>query len=261
MQSFEIGTPEILTFLLFPLVLSFYWDVSIFSFVRQRCGLCSRLCSPTVLYCPSKQAPTLSQALLQAKRTMNVFGTQTIETIHLSGAHVLPKKVVLNDTISIIANTEKIETCTLKIENDWIVTGNVTMNGIQIVNGKGMNVTDGGTLALLECHVTRCKSSGVVVRRGGTLTLHQCCINYNDGSGLVVGDKGSTIDIEDSNISHNQSNGVYSYFGGVCDLRGAKTVVSANESNDLRARGGEINIHDELDLRCTRQVEENGIIV
>ena len=257
-MSLEIGTPEIITLLLFPLVLSFYWNVSIVSFVlRQRCGLCS----PTVLHCPSTQAPTLSQAIHSAKTTMNIFGTKTIQTIHLSGAHVLPKKVVLNDTLSIIANTETIETCTIKIKNDWIVTGNMTLHGIQIVNGKGINVTDGGTLTLLECHVTRCKSSGVVVRRGGTLTLDQCCITYNDGSGLVVGDKGSTIDIEDSNISHNQSNGVYSYFGGVCDLRGAKTVVSANESNDLRARGGEINIHDDLDLSCTRQVEENGLIV
>ena len=278
--------PEIITLLLAPFLLSYYWNVSIRSFlILPRCFQC---CISTYeIDCPSDTAPTLKHAIALATSTANIFGTRTIHTIHLQGAHHTTESIAIDSphkllilgtsTMAMDLNptAHKVPTptkkdpkftpTTLTLESSFAVVdqGNVTLRHLHIHSGVGVQATDGGTLTLEQCEITHCTSSGAFARRGGRLQVDQCRVTHNSGSGVVCGDSGSRITVTDCTLCNNTASGVYCYFGGVGDIHGDRTVVSKNGLNDLRARGGTINVllSDDTDLICQRSVEAGGIIV
>jgi hypothetical protein len=245
-----IGLQEIVTILLFPILLSFYWKRSIYDYIFSK-GM--------VIVCPSADCETLNRALYLVKNSKNVFGNQTIQTICISGSHSIEDIHINKINLKIIGNGETV----IEVSKSFVIENgsNVEINSIEL-SGMGLHVTGDAKIKIEYCKISNCRSSGVIVQRGGSLRIYDSSVNRCSGSGIVCGDKGSAVNVKNCRINHNQSSGIYTYFGGECNIYGDKNDIIKNEQSDLRARGVRtcIQIHGEVGL-CRRIVEEKGTII
>jgi hypothetical protein len=255
--------PLIVTVLLAPIVLSYYWNISLVALIAKQCRCC---CQPKHLVTTSTF--NLIDAIAIAKNTTNIFGSRTIRSIHVRGSQTLTTEPIVIDFGPLTIQGES--TDVIATHGISIVRGaevhikHLRIHGNtfsdNIMDGKGISILDRHSLLHLSaCVVENCHSSGIVARRGGSFILESCHIRSNHGSGIVVGDSISNGNIKNCHIKRNVNSGVYVYHGGTCTVHGESTEIEKNQV-DLRARGGTIELYVD-ELSCTRRVEENGMIV
>ena len=199
----------LITILLAPIVLSYYWKIPLYTFIPSFSS--SFFSNPCLhihsIYCPSNQAPTLYDAIILAKSSYwPIFQTRRYNQIILTSTdpdvyHTERridfdrslKLVVMKSSSLIMKNggANPNPNPTISSSGGIYVSGihtHIKFQHVNVTRGKGISSIRGGMLEMERCHIYGCKSSGLICRSGGTAELVDCesCMTIREAVWSVV---------------------------------------------------------------------------
>ena len=125
---------------------------------------------------------------------------------------------------------------------------NVRFEELTITNqsgNRGLELRGSETIVdVLKCVVKECRWTGMYVYDGATVTATQCEFMENGIFGVYCHGANTKARLNECQMHHNGSDGLYAYEHAVVDLHGTKTDIHSNKCHGIWAElHGKVNIH------------------
>jgi hypothetical protein len=142
-----------------------------------------------------------------------------------------------------------------KGKDQTTIRGGFEVNNQQNVKFEEMTVTNSGgdglvlvgretNVDVLKCVVKKCGCTGMFVLGGATVTATQCEFMENVSNGVNCDDANTKARLNDCQMHHNGSDGLFAFNHAVVDLHGTKTDIHSNKRYGIFANYRvKVNIH------------------
>jgi parallel beta-helix repeat protein len=177
----------------------------------------------TVIMVPSKDAPTISLALIQAKPFDTVLVAPGVYNEHL-----LVKSEV-------VVKSRSLFKAILDGKGKGVVVtlgGSAVVCGFEIRNGTIGVKSTGASNGIYKCLITGNRQSGIACA-GHAPTIEDNVIAFNKGSGIQGWDlKSTSSSINHNTVAFNSNNGIA--VGGTSNIIIENNIIAYNEQNGLK---------------------------
>jgi len=153
---------------------------------------------------------------------------------------------ITRDDVTINGNSTATVSGTIKTEG----VNRVLINGLTITGtGQGL-IVYGGRVTLVGVHITQNEEDGLWAIQNSWVKLFNTTVAQNGNSGVFV--QTSTIEVDDSKIMNNNSDGISS------DIEANTVVRNSKITGNLRS-GLSVSLHSVTQLRDSTEVSGNNL--